>query len=164
MLTLYLYPELFGLPDNNPFGLKVDTFLRLNKLDYQVDHIIDTQNASRKQLPYLTDGKTVISDSQRIIEYLIMHYHLSIDDVMTPQQKNLSTLVNRMLGEHLYWIMSYSRWQDPQYWPLFKAEFLQHPIGLTAPLLEKAREYNIEKYYSQGIGRYQAAEIYQAGI
>ena len=29
MLTLYSYPELFGVADNNPFGLKVFAFLKL---------------------------------------------------------------------------------------------------------------------------------------
>ena len=56
MITLYLYPELFGLSDNNPFGLKVDTFLRLVGLKYRAEHIMDTKDAPRRQLPYLTDG------------------------------------------------------------------------------------------------------------
>ena len=29
MLTLYSYPELFGVADNNGYGLKVFAFLRL---------------------------------------------------------------------------------------------------------------------------------------
>jgi hypothetical protein len=29
MLTLYSYPSLFGVADNNPFGLKVYAFLKL---------------------------------------------------------------------------------------------------------------------------------------
>jgi hypothetical protein len=29
MLTLYSYPELFGVADNNAYGLKVFAFLRL---------------------------------------------------------------------------------------------------------------------------------------
>ena len=29
MLTLFSYPALYGLPDNNPYGLKVYAFLRL---------------------------------------------------------------------------------------------------------------------------------------
>lgn len=33
MVILYTYPQMFGLPDNNPYGLKVDTFLRLVKID-----------------------------------------------------------------------------------------------------------------------------------
>ena len=68
-----------------------------------------------------------------------------------------------MLDEHLYWIISYSRWQDPQYWPLFKTEFLKLP-AITAATLEKARQYNIEKYYYQGIGRHPAKRIYQMGV
>ena len=30
MITLYSYPELFGVADNNGYGLKVFAFLRLN--------------------------------------------------------------------------------------------------------------------------------------
>jgi hypothetical protein len=29
LLTLYSYPGLFGVADNNPFGLKVHAFLKL---------------------------------------------------------------------------------------------------------------------------------------
>jgi hypothetical protein len=29
MLTLYAYPDLFGVADNNPYGLKVYAFLKL---------------------------------------------------------------------------------------------------------------------------------------
>ena len=39
MITLYSYPPMFGLPDNNPFGLKVDTFLRLTQIEYSLKHL-----------------------------------------------------------------------------------------------------------------------------
>ena len=32
MITLFSYPELFGVADNNPYGLKVFAFLRLCNL------------------------------------------------------------------------------------------------------------------------------------
>ena len=35
MLTLYSYPELFGVADNNGYGLKVFAFLRLCKIDFR---------------------------------------------------------------------------------------------------------------------------------
>ena len=56
MITLYSYPPMFGLPDNNPFGLKVDTFLRLTQIEYSLKHIINTKDAPRGQLPYIVDG------------------------------------------------------------------------------------------------------------
>jgi hypothetical protein len=52
MLTLYSYPDLFGVADNNPYGLKVYAFLKLCKLAFRHEHVLDTKNAPRGQLPY----------------------------------------------------------------------------------------------------------------
>lgn len=163
MIILYSYPELFGLPDNNPFGLKVDTFLRLTKIDYTHKHITNTQNAPRGQLPYLNDNDQIITDSNIIIQYLAKKY-VDLDSDLTEFQKNTHFLIIRMLDYHLYWVMSYSRWQDENFWPLFKAAFLKQLPELTDSSLEDIRKYNIEKYYFQGISRYPSQDIYQAGI
>jgi hypothetical protein len=56
MLTLYSYPNLFGVADNNPFGLKVYAFLKLCGLAFRHEHIFDASKAPRGQLPYLVDG------------------------------------------------------------------------------------------------------------
>ena len=53
MLTLYSYPDLFGVADNNPYGLKVYAFLNLCKLAFRHEHILDAAKAPRGQLPYL---------------------------------------------------------------------------------------------------------------
>ena len=69
-----------------------------------------------------------------------------------------------MLDSHLYWVISYSRWQDERFWPLFKMEFLKQLGDVPEMMLENAKKYNIEKYHYQGIGRYTTEEIYQSGI
>lgn len=163
MIILYSYPELFGLPDNNPFGLKVDTFLRLAQIDYQHEHIMNTKNAPRGQLPYIEDNGSIITDSNLILKYLSQKY-INLDKDLTKQQKNIYFLITRMLDNHLYWVMSYSRWQDEQFWPSFKAAFLTQLHELSEITLEKVRQYNIEKYHYQGIGRYSKEEIYQSGV
>ncbi|MCW8416707.1 glutathione S-transferase family protein [Fluoribacter dumoffii] len=163
MIILYSYPELFGLPDNNPFGLKVDTFLRLTHINYQQEHIVNIQNAPRGQLPYLDDAGQIITDSNNMLHYLQQKY-VNIDLKLTEKQRNLHFLITRMLDNHLYWVMSYSRWQDDQFWPLFKAEFLKQLPELSETSLEQIRKYNIEKYHYQGIGRYFPKDIYQSGI
>jgi hypothetical protein len=56
MLNLYSYPELFGLADNNPFGLKVCAFLKLAGLPFRHEHIFDAKAAPRGQLPYIGTG------------------------------------------------------------------------------------------------------------
>ena len=60
MLTLYSYPELFGVADNNGYGLKVFAFLRLNGVPFRHEHVFDASAAPRGQLPYLVDdGETI---------------------------------------------------------------------------------------------------------
>ena len=34
MITLYSYPELFGVADNNPYGVKIFAFLKLCGLEF----------------------------------------------------------------------------------------------------------------------------------
>ena len=35
VLTLFSYPELFGVADNNPYGLKVFAFMKLCRLAFR---------------------------------------------------------------------------------------------------------------------------------
>jgi hypothetical protein len=60
--------------------------------------------------------------------------------------------------------MSYSRWKDPQFWPLFRDAMLRTHPNLTVAGMEAAQAYNFERYYYQGIGRYEPADAYRRGI
>ena len=66
--------------------------------------------------------------------------------------------------DDLYWVMSYSRWRDPQFWPLFRDEILKTHPSVTASSMEQARTYNFERYRYQGIGRYEPAAVFERGI
>jgi glutathione S-transferase-like protein len=66
MLTLFSYPELFGVADNNPYGLKVFAFLKLCHFPFRHEHVFDGQNAPRAQLPYIVDDGEPIGDSDTI--------------------------------------------------------------------------------------------------
>src|SRR4051812_4608223 len=67
MLTLYSYPELFGVADNNGYGLKVFAFLRLAGVPFRHEHIFDASSAPRGQLPYIIDDGETVGDSDTII-------------------------------------------------------------------------------------------------
>jgi glutathione S-transferase len=163
MLTLYSYPKLFGVADNNPFGLKVYAFLKLCGLAFRHEHIFDASKAPRGQLPYLVDGNTTIGDSDTIISHLISRNTLTIDKALTPSQRDTDLLVRRMFDD-LYWVMSYSRWKDDRFWPLFRDAILRTHPDVTAEALETAREYNFKRYHFQGIGRYEPDAAYARGI
>jgi glutathione S-transferase len=163
MPTLFSYPDLFGVADNNPFGLKVFAFMRLCELPFEHRHILDTKQAPRGQLPYLIDGDHMIGDSDTIIAYLKRHYDLPIDSWLSAEQTNLGVLIRRTLDD-LYWPMSYSRWRDDRFWPHFRDAILREHPEITASDLEAAREYNRLRYHYQGIGRYEPEQVYARGV
>jgi glutathione S-transferase len=163
MLTLYSYPGLFGVADNNPFGLKVYAFLKLSGLTFRHQHIFDASKAPRGQLPYLVDGERTVGDSDTIISHLISNYSLAIDAALTPGQRDTDLLIRRMLDD-LYWVMSYSRWKDDAFWPLFRDAILRTHPDVAAESLQTAREYNFKRYHFQGIGRYEPNAAYARGI
>ncbi len=163
MLTLFSYPELFGAADNNPYGLKIFTFLKLCKLPFRHEHIFDAKSAPRGQLPYIDDDGEIVGDSDRIIAHLISRNHLTIDSALTGPQRDIDLMIRRVLDD-LYWVMSYSRWRDDAYWPLFRHEILRTHANVSAESLEAAREYNFKRYYYQGIGRYDRDAVYARGL
>jgi glutathione S-transferase len=153
MLTLYSYPQLFGVADNNGYGLKVYAFLKLAGVPFRHEHIFDASKAPRGQLPYIVDGDDTVGDSETILHYVTDKYRLTIDAALTPAQRAQDLLITRMLDD-LYWVMSYSRWKDERYWPAFRDALLREHSSVTADGLMKAKEYNAQRYYYQGIGRF----------
>ena len=163
MITLYSYPELFGVADNNGYGLKVFAFLRLAGVPFTHEHIFDASKAPRGQLPYIADDGEIIGDSETIIAHLIAKYALTIDAGLGAAQRDQNLLVTRLLDD-LYWVMSYSRWKDDRYFPAFRDAFMREHPSLTVEGLQQAREYNAQRYHFQGIGRYAPEAAYARGL
>ena len=129
MLTLYSYPGLFGVADNNGYGLKVFAFLRLAGVPFTHEHIFDASKAPRGQLPYIVDDGETIGDSETIIAHVTAKYRLAIDAALSAAQHDADLLITRMLDD-LYWVMSYSRWKDERYWPAFRDALIKEHPGL----------------------------------
>ncbi len=163
MITLYSYPELFGVADNNGYGLKVFALLRLAGVPFTHEHIFDASQAPRGQLPYIVDDGETIGDSETIIAHVIAKYRPAIDAALTVAQRDTDLLITRMLDD-LYWVMSYSRWKDERYWPAFRDALMREHPSLTEAGLLKAREFNFQRYHFQGIGRYAPEAAYARGL
>ena len=84
MLGLYSCPALFGVADNNGYGLKVYAFLKLTGVPFTHEHIFDASKAPRGQLPYIVDDGETVGDSDTIIAHLIRtsraHHRCRADD------------------------------------------------------------------------------------
>ncbi len=51
MLTLYSYPMLFGVADNNGYGLKVYAFLKLTGVPFVHEHILTPRRRRADSCP-----------------------------------------------------------------------------------------------------------------
>jgi glutathione S-transferase len=163
MLTLYSYPPLFGVADNNGYGLKVFAFLKLAGVPFRHEHIFDASKAPRGQLPYIVDGHDTVGDSETILAYVTEKYGVTLDLALTERQRKTNLLITRTLDD-LYWVMSYSRWKDERYWPQFRDALKREHTSLTDDGLMKAKEFNAQRYYYQGIGRFDADAAMARGL
>src|SRR5689334_21103819 len=163
MITLYSYPGLFGVADNNGYGLKVFAFMRLAGLAFVHEHLFDASAAPRGQLPYIVDDGETIGDSDTILGHLFANHHPDIDQGLTQAQRDTNQLVGRLLADHVR-VSSYSRWKDERYWPLFASALRREHPHLTEAGLLKARGYNAQRYHFQGIGRYAPDAAYARGL
>ena len=154
MLTLYSYPPLFGVADNNGYGLKVFAFLKLAGVPFRHEHIFDASKAPRGQLPYIVDGHDIVGDSETILAYVTEKYRRDAGRSADLAQRTTNLLVTRMLDD-LYWVMSYSRWKDERYWPQFRDALSARASAIDRSRLARgAKEFNSKRYYFQGIGRF----------
>jgi glutathione S-transferase len=163
MLTLYSYPPLFGVADNNGYGLKVYAFLKLGRVPFTHEHIFDASKAPRGQLPYIVDGGETVGDSEAILAYLTKKYRIAMDAALTAAQRVQNLFVARTLDD-LYWVMSYSRWKDERYWGAFRDALKREHPNLTDEGLLKAKEFNAQRYYYQGVGRYEPDAAMARGL
>jgi glutathione S-transferase len=163
MLTLYSYPPLFGVADNNGYGLKVFAFLKLAGVPFRHELIFDASKAPRGQLPFIVDGHDTVGDSETILSYITEKYDVTLDAALTRPQRTTNLLITRTLDD-LYWVMSYSRWKDERYWPQFRDALKREHPSLSDEGLMKAKEYNAQRYHYQGIGRFEPDAAMARGL
>ena len=116
-MTLKLYQfasGIGGLPNPSPFCMKLETYLRLAGLPYVVHTVKGRPASGTGKAPYIDiDGK-IMADSGLIIDHLERTNGHRLDGRLTLAQRAESLAIQRMLEEHLYWVMVYGRWVDPE--------------------------------------------------
>lgn len=164
MLTLYQFPPIWGLPNASTFCCKVETYLRMADIPYEICSMRDPRKAPKGKLPFIKiDGQT-IPDSEFIIDHLINKYGDSLDKNLTETQKAFSLLLENIFAERLYWIMCYLRWQDEKGWAKVKKPFFGHLSGLAGFLVPIIVRQQMKKtLYRQGIGRHHPEEVCHLG-
>jgi glutathione S-transferase len=162
MIQLHQFAPTWGL-SASPFCLKLETYLRMAGIPYEVV-IGDLPKAPKGKLPYIVDNGKAIGDSNLIIKHLKQTYGDRLDRGLSKPDRAISLAISRLLEENLYWVMVYSRWQDPQNWPNTKASYFDEmPIPLRWFVPNLARKSTIASLAGHGMGKHSTSEIYEIG-
>lgn len=165
MITLFQFQRYWGLPNISPFCLKLETYLRLAKIPYQVTSTRNLARAPKNKLPYIKDGDLTLADTSQIIDYLKKKFGDPLDAHLNERQKAQGLAIQRLCEEHLYWVIVYSRWLDLNSTKLLKETiFAKAPALLKPIILKLIRKKTRKQLFEQGIGRHSPAEIYALGI
>jgi glutathione S-transferase len=70
-IKLFQFPRMFGIPNVSPFCCKLETWLRIAKVPYEVVDTPDPRKGPKGKLPFIEDGGVRIADSSLIVDYLV---------------------------------------------------------------------------------------------
>ncbi len=165
MLKLVQFKPVFGLPNPSPFCFKVENYLRMAEIPFEVK-IGDPRKAPKKKLPYIVeDDGQLISDSDHIVRHLEKKHGDKLDGGMTAEERALGRVTRRAIEEGLYFNVVYMRWGDDAGFAVAESDILRPAIpALLRPLVIPAIRRSIKgQLFAQGTGRHAQEDIYRSG-
>jgi glutathione S-transferase len=165
MITVYQTPVAWGTPNLSPFCFKLEAYLRMTGLPYEVK-LADLRKAPKGKVPYVEFEGQRMGDSQFIIEYLKKQHGDPLDKELTPMQVAVGHTVRRMLEECTYWYIVYMRWADEAGWLAYRpvAEtMVPWVVGGDIPVAT-LRQGMLRILHDQGTGRHSSEEVQALAI
>ena len=163
ILTVHEFPPILEMQPS-PFGLKLETWLRMIDQPYDVKWSF-TKMGPKRKVPFVVLDGQEIGDSELIIQQLCARSGRDPDSHLTQAMRKKSVFLRRLVEEHLYFIIVYSRWQDGSVWPDFSQRVFATVPALLRPLIKsRARKAVMGMLYAQGISRHSPDEIYAKAL
>lgn len=158
MITLYTFGPFFGSPDASPFVMKGEMLLKIAGLPYETSTRGFTR-APKGKLPYIKDGDAIIADSTLIRLHLEKKYGFDFDRGLSERDKGVAWNVEKMLEDHLYWVMVYWRWMIDENFDRGPRHFFDRAPALLRPLIcAMVRKKVRANLHGHGIGRHSDVE------
>jgi glutathione S-transferase len=166
MIKLYQFAPAFDLPNASPFCMKVEVWLRLAGLPFEIvpPALNHMSKAPKGKLPYIDDDGVIVADSSAIVAHLTGRYGVTLDQWLSAEQVAVALAFQRLAEEHLYWAVLYTRWVEPQGWEQTKLAFfggMPAVLGRIVPPL--ARRAMNKSLHGHGMGRHSPEEIHALG-
>jgi glutathione S-transferase len=163
-IKLFQFPRMFGIPNLSPLCCKLETWLRIAGIPYEVVNTPDPRKGPKGKLPFIEDAGVRIADTSLIVDHLVRTRGVDPDARLGASQRATALLVQRTLEEHYAFILAYTH--------LVRDEGLQHTRArfeavpaLVRPLVTRTVHGQIKKVlWSQGILRHSHEDIVESAL
>jgi glutathione S-transferase len=163
-IKLFQFPRMFGIPNLSPFCCKLETWLRIAGVPYEVVDTPDPRKAPRGKLPFIEDAGVRIADTSIIVDHLAKTRGVDPDARLDASQRAIALLVQRTLEEHYAFVLAYTH--------LVRDEGLQHTRArfdsvpaIVRPLVAGMVRGSVKKLlWQQGILRHSHEEIIASAV
>ena len=108
-ITLHMLPRAYTCPNPSPYPIKLETFLRITGLEYEVD--FNKAIGPKGKTPWITLSGKDYADSQLILEYLSDRFDNDINAHLSTEDKALCRVFRVMMEERYYWCGALDRYQ-----------------------------------------------------
>jgi glutathione S-transferase len=163
-IKLFQFPRMFAIPNLSPFCCKLETWLRIANVRYEVVDTIDPRKGPRGKLPFIEDGGVRIADSSIIIDHLVKTRGVDPDARLDASQRATALVVKRTLEEHYAFVLAYTHLLRDEGVEHTRARFDGVP-ALVRPFVAGAVKRAIRSaLWQQGLLRHSHEEIIEAAI
>ena len=159
MITLYTFGRYFGLPDASPFVMKGEMLLKLAKLEYRTS-TRGFLHAPKGKLPYIDDHGTIVADSTLMRLYFEQKYGINYDRGLSVRDRGVAWATEKMLEDHLYWVLVYWRWMKDGNFERGPANFFKRAPAIIRPFVKRRVRGKVRStLHGHGISRHSEDEM-----
>ena len=161
MITVYTFGPAFAEADSSPFVIKALMLLKLSGLHHKIE-VGDVRKAPKAKLPFITDNEERIADSTFIRMHLERVHGVDFSGGYNERELAVGWSVEKMLEDHLYWLVVDARWMDDQNFDKGpRAFFNEVPAPARSLVVWMVRKEVRRNLWGQGLGRHTTDELVQ---
>ncbi|XP_060068109.1 failed axon connections homolog [Ylistrum balloti] len=141
------------VPSLSNFAIKIETYLRLEGIPYQVEHNKFRRSKKTGKIPFIEYNGEEVSDTEFILEFLSKKKRFDLYRGLTSEQIAVGRAFQKMIEENSYWCVLTERWVHE------KSYAIQKAIGVPRYLWGTLQRQMKKMVYVQGMGRHTPEEI-----
>jgi glutathione S-transferase len=162
-IRLFQFPCRFSIPNLSPFCCKLETWLRIAGIPYDVVDTPSPRKSPKGKLPFIEDAGLRIGDTSLIVAHLKKTRGIDPDAQLSPAQQARRSWCST-LEEHYAFVVLYTHFIREQGWRHTRVTFDAVPAPIRPLVARMVRGQMRKILWVQGLLRHSDQDIIEAGV